>query len=196
VPGVFSNNPSSLSLLVLDTFTAANGTQITSRACDTGQTPAVGTGVAANATITSNISVFSSAGVYYTASRAIRRITASYNSIQSANQDLVFYIANTGSFVTDSYFLRFNNGSSPSVFLMDLAVGVLSWTTGTATGTWTSGTVEILPTAVGITVTIVDGSLGTRVLTYAGAMRNSTSVYGGINGNSASPCFDDLKLYG
>ena len=91
-----------IALLILDSFTAANGTQITSRACDTGQTPSMGYGSASGAVIQGNTAQMNVAGIYYSAGKVYSKITVKYDT-PLGNSDIYFFIASGGAFLSDSY---------------------------------------------------------------------------------------------
>lgn len=175
---------------LIETFTAANGTQITSRASDNGITPVVWSGgyLASNAVIQNNRAQFGNSGIIYTCSTTLIRIVCGYVSINNGGyNDIRFYFTNTDA--TNGYGIRFN---SNSLTIIDYTVGTLAWDAGGNPTGFTSGTVTIDLTAGGVTVTCVDGSIGTVVRNYTASMRNSTSAKVSIGGNPSSPAFDNL----
>lgn len=181
-------------VLLVDTFTAANGTQITSRAPDVGSTPTTWFGAASLSTIQSNSAQFNNGGVFYTASRPYTSIYWEYINAAASNNNTAFYQDAAPNVATQFYAIRILDNN---LLFIDSTVGTVAWTTGTAAGTWTSGTCLLTPTAAGITLVVTDNSLGLRNFTYVGAMRNSVgAVWVALCDNKGTPSHDNLIVYG
>lgn len=193
VPLMFSNRRrrGGLQLLVYDSFTAANGTQINSRACDTGQTPVVWSGYsAANATIQSNVAQFNNSGVIYTATKPIKRVVVDYVDLTTGYNDIRFCFTNGDA--TDGFAVRYN----ANMQLLYYPVGLFAWDSGGNPSGFTTGTIQIDITAAGIAVKVTDNSLGVIQRTYTGAIGNTSSAKVSLGSNSGIPSFDNLKAYG
>ncbi len=174
---------------LIDTFNSPDGTLLCGNACDTGQTRNLIFGTSADLTIVDKKSQFAYGALYYNVGYTYTQIQLTYTSANNGGfNDLYFYITN-GTYA-DGYSIRLSTGN---VQLLDYTVGFLTWTTGVTSG-YTSGSYTLLPTASGVTLTIVDDTLGTQVLTYVGSMRNASSTQVGMAGNAAVPNLDNLYV--
>lgn len=183
-----------LTTYVYDSFTAANGTQIVSRACDTGQTPTCILGSSSNATIQGNAAQLALATIQYATTMPVKRITAKYININNGVfNDIKFYF--TPGVNSSGYAVRIN-GFSADLQFVDFGIGTMPWTTGGSPNGFTNGTLTVDCSATGVTVTVVDDVIGTKVVTYVAALSGSTNLVAGLSSNNAAPQFDDFKVYG